>query len=94
MAKVEATEQPISIVLFLLLVLLNVSEGLCRVFLPLGMFKESVADFFLALFDCGEPGVEAIEVHRWLLVHGRWLMMATVWTMEAWCMVVEASCRE
>jgi hypothetical protein len=93
MANVEATEQPIPIVLFFLLVVSNVGEDLCRVFLPLGMLMESVADFLLALFNCGEPSVEAIEVQWWLLVHGRWLMMAHVWTMETWRMAVEASCR-
>jgi hypothetical protein len=94
MANVGATEQPIPIVLFLLLVLSNVDEGLCRVFLPLDMLMESVVDFLLALFNCGEPSVEAIEVHRWLLVHGMWLMMAHVWTMEARRVVVEAPCKE
>jgi hypothetical protein len=45
---------------------------------------ESVVDFLLALFNCGEPSVDTIEVHQSLLVHGRWpMIMAHVWTMEA-----------
>jgi hypothetical protein len=64
-------------------------------FLPLGMLMESVADFLLALFNCGKPGVDTREVHRLLMAHGRWMMMmAHVWTMEAQRMVMEASCRE
>jgi hypothetical protein len=94
MDNVEAIEQLISIVLFLLLVLLNVGEGLRRMFLPLDMLMESVADFLLALFNCGEPGVNTSEVHRWILVLGRWILMESVWTMEIRCMVVEAPCRE
>jgi hypothetical protein len=63
-------------------------------FLPLGMLMESVADFLLALFNCGKPGVDTREVHRLLMAHGRWIMMmAHVWTMEAQCMVMEAPCR-
>jgi hypothetical protein len=55
---------------------------------------ESVADFLLALFNCGKPGVDTIEVHRLLMAHGRWMMMvAHGWTMEARHMVVEAPCR-
>jgi hypothetical protein len=86
MANVEATEQTILIVLFLLLVLMNVGEGLRHVFLPLGMLMESVADFLLALFNYGEPGVDTSEVHWLLMAHGRWMMMmmmAHEWTMEA-----------
>jgi hypothetical protein len=98
MANVEATEQPISIILFLLLVLTNVDAGLRCVILPLGMLMESVADFLLALFNSGEPSVNTSEVHRLLMVHGRWMMMmmmmAHVWTTEAWRMVVEAPCKE
>jgi hypothetical protein len=75
MANVEATEQQILIVMFLLLVLTNVGEGLRHVFLPLGMLMESVADFLLALFNYGEPGVDTSEVHRLLMAHGRWMMM-------------------
>jgi hypothetical protein len=90
MANVEAIKQPIPIVLFLLLVLSNVGEGLCRVFLPLGMLMESVMDFLMALFNCDEPSIDTSEVYRWILVHGRWLMMmAHVWTMEARHMVIE-----
>jgi hypothetical protein len=63
MANVEATEQPIPIVLFLLLVLSNVGEGLRRVFLPLDMWMESVVDFLMALFNCGKPGVNTSKVH-------------------------------
>jgi hypothetical protein len=70
MANVEATEEPIPIILLLWLVLSNVGKGLCHVFLPLGML-ESVADFLLALLNCGEPGVDTSQVHRRLLVHGR-----------------------
>jgi hypothetical protein len=56
---------------------------------------ESVADFLLALFNCGESGVDTSEVHRLLMVHGRWMMMmAYVWTMEARRMVVETPCGE
>jgi hypothetical protein len=94
MANIEATEQPIPIILFLLLVLSNVGEGLRRVFLPLGMLMESVADFLLVVFNCGEPSVDMSEVHRLLMAHGRWMMMAHEWTMEAWRMVMEAPCRE
>jgi hypothetical protein len=94
MANVEATEQSISIVLFLLLVLTNVGESLCSVFLPLGMLMKSVADFLLALFNCGEPGVDTSEVHRLLMVHGRWLMMTHEWTMKARRMVMETPCRK
>jgi hypothetical protein len=64
MANVEATEQPILIVLFLLLVLSSVDEGLHRMFLSLGMLMESVADFLLALFNYGEPSVDTSKVHR------------------------------
>jgi hypothetical protein len=68
----------------LLLVLTNVGKGLRCMFLPLGMLMESIVDFLLALFNCGEPSVNTSEVHQWILVHGRWLMMmAHVWTMEA-----------
>jgi hypothetical protein len=70
MANVEATEQLIPIVLFLLMVLSNVGKGLCRVFLLLGMLMKSVADFLLALFNCEKPGVEAIEVQRLLMALG------------------------
>jgi hypothetical protein len=94
MANVEATEQPILIILFLMLALSNVSEGLCCVFLPLGMLTEGVANFLMAHFNYGEPGVDMNEVHQWILVHGRWMMMAHVWTMEAWSMIVEGPCRE
>jgi hypothetical protein len=58
---------------------------------------ESVADFLLALFNCGEPGVDTSEIHRLLMAHGRWMimiMMTHVWTMKARRMVVEAPCRE
>jgi hypothetical protein len=74
------------------------------------MLMESIVDFWLALFNCGVPGVEPSEVDRWLLVHGRQLMrlMAHVWAMialrmlaiahvsgmEARCAVVETLCRE
>jgi hypothetical protein len=75
MANVEATEQQIPIVLFLLLVLSNVGKGLHCMLLPLGMLMENVADFLLALFNCGEPDVDTSEVHRWIPIHGRWLMM-------------------
>jgi hypothetical protein len=94
MANVEATEQLIPIVLFLLMVLSNVGKGLCRVFLLLGMLMKSVADFLLALFNCEKPGVKAIEVQRLLMAHGRWMMMAHEWTMETWRMVMKAPCRE
>jgi hypothetical protein len=47
----------------MLLVMWNVGKGLRRVFLPLGMLMESVADFLLALFNCAEPGVDMSEVH-------------------------------
>jgi hypothetical protein len=93
-ANVEAIEQLISIILFLLLVLSNVDEDLRRRFLPLDMLMESVADFLLALFNCGEPGVYTSEIHRWILVLGRWILMESVWTMEIRRMVVEAPCRE
>jgi hypothetical protein len=83
MTNVEATEQPVLIVLFLLLVLSNVSEGLCHVLLPLGLLVQSVADVLLTLFNCGEPGIDTSEVHWLLMAHGRWMMMAHVWTMEA-----------
>jgi hypothetical protein len=62
-------------ILFLLLVLSNVGKGSRRVFLPLGLLVQSVANFLLALFNCGEPGVDMSEVHRLLMAHGRWLMM-------------------
>jgi hypothetical protein len=75
MANVEVTEQPISIVLFLLLVLSNVGEGLHRVFLPLDMLMESVADFLMALFNYDKPSVDTSKVHRLLMAHGRWMMM-------------------
>jgi hypothetical protein len=95
MANVHAIEQPFLIVLFLLLVPMNVGESLHRMFLPLGMLMESVADLLLALFNCGKPGVNMSEVHQWILAHGRWMMMVThVWTMKARHMVMEASCRE
>jgi hypothetical protein len=85
MANVQAIEQPILIVLFLLLVLMNIGEGLRRVFLLLGMLMVSVTDFLLALFNCGKPCVDTSEVHRLLMAHGRWMMMmmAHEWTMEA-----------
>jgi hypothetical protein len=95
MADVQAIGQSISIVLFLLLMLSNVDKGICRMFLPLGMLMESVADFLLALFNCGKSGVDTREVHQLLMAHGRWMMMmAHVWTMEAQRMVMEAPCRE
>jgi hypothetical protein len=60
---------------------------------------ESVADFLLALFNCGEPGVDTSEIHRLLMACGRWMimimmMMTHVWTMKARRMVMEAPCRE
>jgi hypothetical protein len=64
------------------------------VLLPLGLLVQSVADVLLALFNCGEPGVDMSEVHRLLMAHGRWKTMAHVWTMEARHMVMEAPCRE
>jgi hypothetical protein len=79
---------------------LNVGDGLRRMFLPLGMLMESITDFLLALFNCGEPGVDKIEVHQWVLIHGRRLMMMMmmmmthVWTMKACHMVVKAPCKE
>jgi hypothetical protein len=49
----------------------------------------------LALFNCGEPGVDTSKVHRLLMAHGRWLMMMMthVWTTKAQCVVVETPCR-
>jgi hypothetical protein len=70
MAIVEAIEQPIPIILFLLLVLSNVGKGLLYLFLPLDMLMESVAEFFLVLFNCGKPGVDTSKVHQVLMVHG------------------------
>jgi hypothetical protein len=64
MTNVQAIKQPIPIVLFLLLVLLNLAEGLLRLLLPLGMLMESVADFLLALFNYGKPSVDTSEIHR------------------------------
>jgi hypothetical protein len=59
------------------------------------MLMESVADFLLALFNCGEPVLNTSDVHQLLVAHGRWMMMITCeWTMEAWRMVREAPCRE
>jgi hypothetical protein len=46
----------------LLLVLLNLVEGLLRLLLPLGMLMESVADFLLALFNYGKPSVDTGEI--------------------------------
>lgn len=87
MADVEAAEQPVPIVLLVLLVLMNPGEGLCRLLLPLSMLLKGIIDLLLAFFDGGEPGVKVLMVHWWFL-------MESVWTMEACCVVVEASCRE
>ena len=68
MADVEATEQPVPIVLLVLLVLMNLGEGLCRVLLPLSMLLKGIPDLLLAFFDGGELGVEAFMVHWWFLM--------------------------
>jgi hypothetical protein len=34
------------------------------------MLMESVVDFLMALFNCGEAGVEPSEVRRLLMAHG------------------------
>jgi hypothetical protein len=89
-ADVEATEQPILVLTFLLLLLLDVGEGLCRLFQPLGLLVQSVADVLLTFFSGGKPGVEASEVYRLLIAHGRW-MMSHVWALIACRRIMVAS---
>jgi hypothetical protein len=43
---------------------------------------QSVADVLLTFFNGGKPGVEASEVYRLLMAHGRW-MMSHVWALIA-----------
>jgi hypothetical protein len=90
-ADVEATEQPIPVLTFLLLqLLLDVGEGLRRLFLPLGLLVQSVADVLLTFFNGGKSGVEASEVYQLLMAHGRW-MMSHVWTLIACRRIMVAS---
>jgi hypothetical protein len=91
-ADVEATEQPIPVLTFLLL-LLDVGEGLRHLFLPLGLLMQSVADVLLTFFNGGEPGVEASEVYRLLMAHESW-MMSHVWALIACRRVMVALGRE
>jgi hypothetical protein len=62
--------------------------------LVIGHIDGGCCRFLVALYNCGEPGVDTSEVHQLLMAHGRWMMMAHVWTMEAWCMVMETPCKE
>jgi hypothetical protein len=93
-ADVEATKQPIPVLTFLLLqLLLDVGEGLRRLFLPLGLLVQSVADVLLTFFNGDKSGVEASEVYRLLMAHGRW-MMSHVWALIACRRLMVASGKE
>jgi hypothetical protein len=89
-ANVETLEQPVPIVIFLLLLSLDGDEALSCFFLPLGVLMKSVPDLLLSFLDGGEPGVETSVLHLLLMIsHGRWMMAHALITCT-YGVVVEA----
>jgi hypothetical protein len=91
---VKILEQPVSVVILLLLLLVDGGEALSCFFLPLRELVKSVPDLLLSFLDGGEPGVETSVVYLLLMIsHGRW-MMTHVTIMQAHGVVVEAMSEE
>jgi hypothetical protein len=61
-------EQPVPIVIFLLLLLLDGDEVLSCFFLPLGVLMKSVLDLLLSFLNGGEPGVKTSVLHPLLMI--------------------------
>jgi hypothetical protein len=93
-ANVETLEQPIQVVIFLLLLLLDGDEALSCFFLPLGVLMKSILDLLLSFLDGSEPSVETSMLHLLVMIcHGRW-MMAHVLIMCTYGVIVEATSGE
>jgi hypothetical protein len=74
-ANVEALEQPVQVVILLLLLLLDGDEALSCFFLPLGVLRKSVLDPLLSFLDGGEPSVEtSVRLLLFMISHGQWMM--------------------
>ena len=66
--KVESLEQVVPILILLLLVLLDIGNGVSHVCLPLRVLMQGAMDVLLSFFNGGQPGVEARMIHLLIMV--------------------------
>ena len=66
--RVEILEKVVSVLILLLLVLLDVSNGACHFCLPLRMLMQGVAYILLCFFNGGQPSVEKGMIHLLIMV--------------------------
>ena len=69
-------KQVVSVLILLLLVLLDISDGISHVCLPLRVLVQGVLDGMLGLFNGGQPGVEADMIHLLVMVAHLLIMVA------------------